>query len=130
MTDWVFKNFESHFSEMADRVVEYYNSGYMEITVRLNDGSVVLYDDLWDSITYLPPDSNNLSEEEFRLDFGRRLRKVMMLKRMTQTELTHMTGIPQYLISNYLNGKTMPSFYNIDKLAKALGCSTDELRYI
>ena len=54
---------------------------------------------------------------------------MMYIKGITQSELSNCTDIPQYLISDYIRGKRTPSFYNVDKIAKALDCSVDELRY-
>jgi transcriptional regulator with XRE-family HTH domain len=48
---------------------------------------------------------------------------------VSQLELSELTGIPQSTISNYLTGKFLPGFYNMDKIAKALKCSIDEFRY-
>lgn len=81
------------------------------------------------TIRKLPRDSNNMSEEEYRIEFSMRLKKIMYRKGWTQDDLSEATGITQAMISRYISRKATPSFYNVDKIAKALGCSTDEFRY-
>ena len=49
---------------------------------------------------------------------------------MTQTDLANATGIPQQQISKYIRGYRVPTFYNLDKIARALDCTIDELRYV
>jgi transcriptional regulator with XRE-family HTH domain len=54
----------------------------------------------------------------------------MCRKGVTQSDLSFATGIAQPTLSGYINGKHEPGLYAIDKIAKALGCSVDEFRYI
>ena len=63
------------------------------------------------------------------VEFRQRLRRLMTRQGVSQLELSELTGIPQSTISNYLTGKFLPGFYNMDKIAKALKCSIDEFRY-
>lgn len=129
MKDRLYANFEMHFSVTASKAERYYESGDDELTIVLQNGDRVLYDDVDKTIRSLPRDSDHLSELECRTEFAKRLRKVMYKKGITQIELSEMTGITQQTISLYMSGKRLPGFYNVDKIAKALGCSIEELRY-
>ena len=100
-----------------------------DVYIKLKDGSTVLYDDFDRSFRQLPHNRDMLTEEQCRLEFAYRLYRIMQRSNLTQQELSDMTGISQPQISSYITGKNMPSFYKIDKIAKALGCSVDELRY-
>lgn len=123
------RNLELHhpsLAENADRIIE--RDG--ELIVKRKDGTSVLFDEATTETRTLPLDSSAMTDEEAVREFKFRLRRIMQRKGITQTELSSETGIPQYLISNYINGKTSPSFRNVDKIARALGCSTDDLRYI
>lgn len=132
MTDNLYLNFERYFPTIANQVDEY--RVYVEhapgsLTVRLNDGSYFLYDDFDKTLRKLPNDGYELTEDECRKEFGFRLRRLLYCKGITQAELSDATGIPQCSISNYINGKVCPNFYSVDKIAKALDCSLDELSY-
>ena len=78
----------------------------------------------------IPKDDKNLDKESFRRIFGVLLRRALECSGLTQEELSENTGIPQPNISDYLYGKHFPSFYQIDKMAKAMNCSVEDLRYV
>ena len=104
--------------------------GYFGLIIKLKNGTTWLYDSLDNYMRKLPDDSNDQSEEEFKAEFGMRLQRKMMYRRMTQTDLANATGIPQQQISKYIRGYRVPTFYNLDKIARALDCTIDELRYV
>ena len=125
----VFKNFEQQFPSIAANV-EDAAIIERELYLVLNDGSHILYDDETKTIRNIPNDSRAMTEDECRNEFGTRLYKIMWKKGITQQELSDMTGIPRVTISYYITGRSTPSFYKVDKIAKALGCSADDFRYI
>ena len=129
MSNKLFDNFKLNFPLLAIETNRYYETSKYNLAVELQDGTRVLYDD-WDgTIRNLPTNSDNLTESEFGFEFGMRLRRLMSRKGVTQMVLSELTGIPQSMISLYMNGKNTPSFYKVDKIAKALNCSVDEFRY-
>ena len=125
----IFNNFKLYFPSIAKEVIEYHESDN-EVIARLKSNEMIEYNDLTHSIRNLPKDSTNMTEMECRHEFGKRLQNLLMHKRITQKGLSQMTGISEVLISNYINGKTTPSFYNADKITKALNCSMDVFRYV
>ena len=125
----IIDNAKLYFPLLVERGAEFCEVGNFELIIRMNNGDKFLYDDLDRSIRQLPKDSLNMTEEECKREFGMRLYKVMERKRVTQKELAELTGIHQSLISRYITGASEPSFYKVDKIAKALCCSTDDLRY-
>lgn len=122
-------NFEQQFPYVAAKVVRTHVDSPLDLVVELTNGERYAYDDEWQSIRQLPSTAD-LSEREFKREFGARLRKIMARNNVSQLELSERTDIDNCTISRYLAGKIIPSFYAIDKIAKALGCSTDDLRYI
>ena len=44
--------------------------------------------------------------------------------------IPNLTGLTQPNISQYMNGTKTPSFFTVDKIARALNCSTDDFRCI
>ena len=78
----------------------------------------------------IPKSDQDLDKESFRRIFGVLLRRALERSGLTQEELSEKTGIPQARISDYLYGKHFPSFYQIDKMAKAMNCSVEDLRYV
>lgn len=129
MANYIFENMQSYYPFLSERMVSYKKVGPYELIVKTNDGETILYDDVNHSIRRLPRDSNNMTEQEVSVEFRQRLRRLMTRQGVSQLELSELTGIPQSTISNYLTGKFLPGFYNMDKIAKALKCSIDEFRY-
>lgn len=98
--------------------------------IKMKNGESLLYTSLGDGFRLLPDDSNNMTFDECQHEFSIRLKNIMYQKTISQSELAKITGIPQSIISRYVSGTTLPSFYNADKIAKALDCSLDDFRYI
>jgi DNA-binding Xre family transcriptional regulator len=115
---------------MAANTITYEELNDFELVAKMNNGVTVLYDDIDHCFRRLPTNSDDMTEEECRAEFGWRLRKIMFRNGITQEQLSERTGIAQSRISNYLRGKNSPTFYVVDRIAKALGCSIDEFRYI
>ena len=62
-----------------------------------------------------------------RKQFGQRLYTLMLQKGWTQAELARQADILRDSVSNYIRGNNFPEPVNLEKLAKALGVSSDEL---
>lgn len=129
MNQEMYRMLELDFPYAARDGVEFIDKGDDFMLVKLNDGRSLLYDALEHTTRLLPRDSHAMTEEECRREFRSRLRKWMRRKGMSQLELSERTGISQVVISRYASGKSMPGFYAIDKIAKALDCSVDDFRY-
>ena len=123
------KNLKDYFPSIARDAVEYEECGPWELRVIVSSGASYSYDDMHKTIRRLPRDRNNMTEDEFRNEFGIRLRKYIERKHISQAELSDRTGISEVCISKYINGTRTPSFYMADKIARALDCSTEEFRY-
>lgn len=126
----LFDNFELYFPSMAANTITYEELNDFELVAKMSNGVTVLYDDIDHCFRRLPTNSDDMTEEECRTEFGWRLRKIMFRNGITQEQLSERTGIAQSRISNYLRGKNSPTFYVVDRIAKALGCSVDEFRYM
>ena len=131
MSSSIYENFKKYFPLIEPEVDSYrINGDFDMMIVELKDGGLLIYDDNTNTIRNAPSDDKTMTENECRREFGMRLRRIMISKGVTQEQLSQVTNIQQSQLSNYINGKTSPSFYNVDKIAKALGCSTDDFRYI
>ena len=132
LTNWdnVFIVFERKYQHILDRMVDWYPSGREEFTVVLDDGSEIIYNYVRDKIGrgYVPNDNPlDKNTDNWLTTFAFRLNCKMKERFMTQTELSELTGLSKVILSRYMNGKAMPSFYNAGLIAKALDCSIHEL---
>lgn len=126
----LYDNFLCHYDYLASKVEWYKITDGCELILYLKDGTTILYDGIEDKCRRLPRDAQSMTEAECNMELAMRLRSIMRRRSCDQRKLASRTGISQPMISRYVTGKTTPSFYNIDRIAKALGCSVDELRYL
>ena len=124
------KHFIKEFPKTAEHADTYEYSGLEELTITLKGGSKVLYDDVCKSCRVLPEDCDNMTEQETRDEFRKRLHSMMKYFNVTSKELSERTGISTQMLSNYLTGKSCPNWYAVDRIAKALDVSTEDFRYI
>lgn len=124
-----YDNFQIYYPSIASDVIDFYEKGYYEVIARLSDGRLISYYDLDKTIRVMVGDCDELNEEQFRREFARRLRRLMYVKGVTQMALAERTRISDVILSRYMTGKTMPGFYNLNKIASALNCSLDDFRY-
>ena len=66
------------------------------------------------------------SDEELKKEFSSLLRKALRKRALTQSQLADMADISRVQISHYIQGKMLPSFYNLYKIVEVLNCSPDE----
>ena len=125
----MYESFEMYFPILAERVISYHSNERHELIVKMDDGTSAVYDYVDKELRFLPSNPNNMTKMEFSKEFGFRLRKKLKRVGITQSELCDIVGISQPQLSEYINGKKVPSFYIIDKIAKALNCSVEEFRY-
>ncbi len=126
--EYAIRSFQLHVTD--EPAIEYKMTGPFELMVTMTDGRKYLYDEMKSSARYLPRDSQSLTDEEIKREFTIRFNDMMERRRMTQTELSKLTGIPQPQISKYINGQSLPGFIHLDRICKALQCSADDLRYV
>lgn len=113
-----------------EKAVDWYPSGPSEITVKLSDGSRLIYDDISKTRRMLRDIYKRpleRTEKEWKQDFSRRLKQMIRMRSTTQIELSARTGISAPTIHLYVSGKSVPSLYNASKLADALNCSINDL---
>ena len=55
------------------------------------------------------------------MTFGERLRATRVNARMSQADLTRLSGVPKTMLSRYENNHILPSISTLQKLAHALG---------
>lgn len=56
-----------------------------------------------------------------KIEFGRRLYRLLLSKGWSQSELARRANLPRYAVSVYVRGKSLPTPGNVKRLAAALG---------
>lgn len=62
-----------------------------------------------------------------KFEFGRRLYRLMMEKGLTQSDLARAAGLTRNAVSTYVTGRNFPTPLNLQKIAKALHLTAEDL---
>lgn len=119
-----------YFPYLQEEVISAREYIHLMLLIETNSRFNYFYDLTKNVLIPIPKDDHDLDKDSFRRIFGVLLRRCLEHSGLTQEELSEKTGIPQPNISDYLYGKHFPSFYQIDKMAKAMNCSVEDLRYV
>lgn len=128
----IFNDFVDLHHINRDNVADWYPSGYMEITVRMLDDDKFAYDYISKTSRYLgklytDDKVDDITEEMFKEEFARRLRKKIKHKGMSIEDFAIAAGISKQSLHKYLNGTSIPSAYVLMKISTTLNCSISEL---
>lgn len=128
--DSILESFKNDYIRWYNRMVDWYGNGDYEIVVILDDGSKLVYSQSTGTMRFLKNERiDNISEEDWIKDFSMTLKHKVSMSGLTRQDISDITGISKVSISNYMNGKSMPSHYNMLKIAKALNCSVYEFTH-
>ena len=129
----VFNEFVKMCPWAVDKVVHWNSSDVGEIVVELDDGGVVQYDKIiktWRfarNLQELKDLRTPTNEEEWKQEFSWRLYRKMVSKGLSQDDLAFEANIS---ITKYMNGTSVPSAYNLLKIAKAMHLSIEDFAKI
>jgi transcriptional regulator with XRE-family HTH domain len=80
------------------------------------------------SITAAGPDTADMQPRELsKHEFGRKLMALMLDKGWNQSELARRSKVGRDAVSTYIRGVSFPEPVNLQKLAVALGLTTEQL---
>lgn len=114
-----------------DDIEEVIEIGEWDLLFKFKDGRKIIIEmDTGFHRNLFYRDLNELTEEQERKEFGYALRTMMRRKFVTQENLAELIGTSQTMISRYMTGECIPGGIMLRKMAKALGCSMDDLFYI
>lgn len=123
----ILDHFELYYPRHYERAVDWWASGRMSITVKLEDGSMYEYDRTDSSLRRLRTKDLENDESILSQELGANLRKIIPICGITQKDLATKLGITNAMLSRYIHGTAVPSAAKLHRIAKALGCTMDEL---
>lgn len=122
----IFEEFKKCYPNLIDRVVGYHELNESVIEIIFADGCRWKYYGGTSGAFRVIKDYDG-SKEDWSKHFSHNLIDIMNHRGIDQTYLSELSGVSQQSISNYINGKGMPTGYVIDRLAKALHCNVSDL---
>ena len=123
------KDFELYYPSFVENAEQIERESDTELIAYQKDGSTIIYDQVIHAFRYFPTDYDSLkrTDEQVKRSFAIQLQRAMRERGITQSMLSEETGISQQTISTYLCRKQTPNVVTLFKLAKALGCSMNDL---
>lgn len=118
---------EDHGQLMSQVVDGYEDNRVMVIYLDMADGRTVAYDMLDHAIRTVKKCSDGYTDDEWEREFYIRLKRLLYLRGINQSELAKQLDISQSQLSRYISGKTSMSVYMLRKIARLLGCTFEGL---
>lgn len=119
--------FKRSYPEFFEHAVDWWASGRMSVSVKMDNGEILNYDRLTDSISWIRTGDEEVDEEIRRKAFGRNLEKRIVFTGLSKGDIAEKLGITNAMLSRYLRGKSLPSVDKAYQLAQLVGCRVDEL---
>lgn len=114
---------------IEQNMIDCYAINEWDLFIKLRNGDEFIFDSYRNAVSFDLYKNGELTDEEERREFTKNLKKLLDRNYMTQEELANKTGISRLSINNYINGKQLPDAMKLRKMAKALGCSTEDFFY-
>jgi predicted XRE-type DNA-binding protein len=119
--------FEHYYPYLYEQVVDWWPSGRLHITVKLDDGSLFEYSSVDNTIRKISSDNNTKDVEALRKEIGRNLQKVILTRGIPQSHIAEKVGITEAMLSRYIHGTSMPGVDKLYNIAATLGCRVADL---
>ena len=122
----IYDRYARMYPTFAEKTTGWSSIGLDEIEVMLTDRTRIIYDDIEQVLIF--PNRGELSDKEvWAREFGRRLRKRLYFRGISQAEVAKHCGVSQPTVSKWLTGKTIPDVYKLTTLAELLGCTSADI---
>lgn len=118
---------EDHEQLMSKVIDGYEDNRVMIIYLDMVDGRTIAYDMLDHAIRTVKKCSDGYTDDEWEREFYIRLKRLLYLRGINQSELAEQLDISQSQLSRYISGKTPMSVYILRKIARLLGCTFEGL---
>ena len=124
----LYDNFALDYSHLVPEVARTYEYGCFELIVELKDGRIYSYYQVDHDITKIS--NGEPTDEDLKKIFGVKLNRMIWLRGFNQYDLARELGISGMTVSNYANGKTAPTFIQVQRMMKILRCGMNDLIFM
>ena len=120
--DEILNRFKNYYPEVYEQSIDWWPSGRLCITIKLEDGMLFEFDSVEHTIRRIRSDDYTKDVETLRKEIGYNLQKIISSRSITQNEIAERSGITPAMLSRYIRGTSMPGVDKIHSLASVLGC--------
>lgn len=116
------------FRYTVKRITRCWEYGDMDLIIELDNKKLMFYEfgtTIFREIRLLDG-SSEPTEDQWKKTFGYNLSEMMWRGKFSRNELAEAVGLSEAILSKYVNGKAIPRFHIVERLAKTLNCSVDD----
>mgnify|MGYP002509153563 CR=1 FL=1 len=131
-SDRVIDDFKRWYPLFYERSVKRIPIGFHLLLVVLEDGTKLEFSSIDNTLrdvtrTYDLEFNDHMSDDEYRVALGDRLKALMKDRAIKQETLADMVGISRQIMSRYVNGRTTPNVHIARRMARVLDCDIREI---
>lgn len=101
-----------------------------DVVIIFTDGTMYIYDTFLNMYRKIRYTTTQLTEEEWRFEFGRRLHDLLQRRYISEREFARMLKIQPPALNRYIQGKVTPSAYIMNMILTVLDIRADDLLFI
>ena len=125
--DRMLERFECYYPDFYQHTVDWWPSGRLCISVKLEDGYILEFDSVSNTIRRIETDRTKVDDDGLRKDIGRNLQKLIQSRSISQSTIASECGITPAMLSRYIHGTSMPGVNKVYALANILGCRITDI---
>ncbi len=119
--------FERYYPDLYRHTVDWWPSGRLFITVKLEDGYIFEFDSVGNTIRRIESNRSKVDDETLRKEIGHNLQKLIQTRSISQSTIATECGITPAMLSRYIHGTSMPGVDKVYALANVLGCRITDI---
>lgn len=127
----MFETFSQYYPEWAGQVKHYTPKSEYSLRLFMKDGRRADYNSRSNSVRWLRDfiitSPEDITDEYCRRNFAANLVEYMTAKGFNQVTLSERTGLSTAALSKYMRGMSTPTITAVQKIARALNCTAEEL---
>lgn len=121
------EKFERYYPDLHRQTIDWWPSGRLCITVRLDDDYIFEFDSVTNTIRRIESTSRKIDDESLRKEIGYNLQKLIQTRSISQSTIASECGITPAMLSRYIHGTSMPGVDKVYALANVLGCRITDI---
>ena len=119
--------FERYYPDLYRQTIDWWPSGRLCITVKLEDDYIFEYDSINNTIRRIESGNSKVDDETLRKEIGYNLQKLIQTRSISQSTIATECGITPAMLSRYIHGTSMPGVDKVFALANVLGCRITDI---
>lgn len=119
--------FERYYPDLYRQTIDWWPSGRLCITVKLEDDYIFEYDSINNTIRRIESGNSKVDDETLRKEIGYNLQKLIQTRSISQSTIATECGITPAMLSRYIHGTSMPGVDKVYALANVLGCRITDI---